>query len=158
MKKVTVVFTILCLVAIPLFMAQRCGPEHFLDGTWECVTNYGVVLRNVLILESGSFESYIYGPGEESEWVLGSGAKGTFTIDDSTMILTYTHLMSPYSGYPDWVDSSDEEAWAALLPTLPGGQLIQPYTFGMTRDLDHLFVHSYLWMQYSGDAWHYERQ
>ena len=173
MKKIIIVgISLLCVVSFVLFMAQRCGPEDYLDGTWELVTDYyvpeppGSYSESVLIIESDSFDQYAYvhhPPNEsypEGEDFFALGMKGTLTIFGSTMTQTITHLTTydPAYGTPEWFDEDDNpDLWIELIPHVPGGQTTV-YIFGMSKDTNHLFLHTDDYMPYNGDALHYERQ
>ena len=83
---------------------------------------------------------------------------GDSMIRDTSVELCGECHSGPYPTYEDWIDSSHPD-WEWLVEnSLPGGQSTVSFIFGMTRDINHMFIHTNVWMQYPGDALHYERQ
>jgi hypothetical protein len=137
-------------------MAQRCGPLHFLEGTWECITDFGYgVNKLVMEIESDNvqLDNYIQ---VDSTWSWLYSAKGTYTIMESIMTMTYTHLKDPY--HPDWIDSTHPD-WDSLRYYFPNGETTCTCIMALSIDKNHMFAHPEPpWMQHPGDAIHYEKQ
>ena len=116
---------------------------------------YDTIQKKLVYCNLNYVELYVYfhHPGLD---FFALGMKGTLTISGSTMTQTITHLTAVDPA--EWfTEETDPDLWNMLTQQVQGGQT-SVYIFGMSPDINHLFLHTDDYMPYPGDAILYVRQ